>query len=127
MNIIEATRKGADANPTVAVPFGEYGTEKWAKSLGAFARGEALLFGIRPHEIVPIGNSSDYNGPTFEGQIHLTEPIGDLVILDLIANGTRLKMVLPEEQPPGDQHSALLRPGDDSFRRAVGAPGVQAS
>ena len=31
-------------------------------------------------------------------RLDLTEPIGDMVILDLVANGSRLKMVLPEEQ-----------------------------
>ncbi len=98
MNLIEATRKGAETDPTVAVSFGEYRIEHAAKPLSAFAIGEPLMFGIRPHEIVPVEKSESFAGPTFDGHVHMTEPLGDLVILDLIINGSRLKMVLPEEQ-----------------------------
>jgi multiple sugar transport system ATP-binding protein len=98
MNLIDAARAGNDVEPTVSVSFGEYTSGQWAKSLGAFSSDVPLMFGIRPHEIVPVKDKAEFQGPTFEGQVHLTEPLGDVVILDLIAGGSRLKMVLPEEQ-----------------------------
>jgi hypothetical protein len=45
-----------------------------------------------------VSKGESYKGPTFEAEIYLTEPLGDLVILDLLAGGARVKMVLPEEQ-----------------------------
>ena len=37
-------------------------------------------------------------GPRFKAAIHLTEPLGDITLLDLIAADQPIKMVLPEEQ-----------------------------
>jgi len=98
MNFVAATRRGSDSSPTVEVSFGEFDLSDWQQSLGAFAVGESLTFGVRPHDIRPVDASDNFTGPRFESQVHLTEPLGDVVILDLIANGSRLKMVLPEEQ-----------------------------
>jgi len=98
MNLISGTRKGKDSSASVEVSFGEFRGGDWQKPLNEFAAGEPLLFGIRPHDIFPVKKEMDFKGPTFESQIHLTEPLGDVVILDLIANGSVIKMVLPEEQ-----------------------------
>jgi len=106
MNLIEAERKGSDNDPVVAASFGNFSGGEWAESLASFVVGEPLVFGIRPHEIVPVKEPSEFEGPTFDAKIHLTEPLGDVVILDLIANGSRLKMVLPEER------AIAYRPGE---------------
>jgi multiple sugar transport system ATP-binding protein len=98
MNLITAKRGGTDNRPTVVTDFGEFHEAPWNSPLAEFAVGEELLFGIRPHEIVPRDGTATNTGPTIDCHVHLIEPIGDLVILDLVANGTRLKMVLPEEQ-----------------------------
>jgi multiple sugar transport system ATP-binding protein len=98
MNLIDGVRKGTDTDPTVAVGFGEFGGAKWARSLCDFPSGENLVFGIRPHEIVPLKNASDHEGPTFTSEVHLIEPLGDVVILDLLSGGEKLKMILPEDQ-----------------------------
>ena len=98
MNFIDASRKGSDDAAVVATSFGDFAGGPWQKALSNFPIGQAISFGIRPHEIVAIENSTDFQGPTFDAEIHLTEPLGDVVILDLTANGTRLKMVLPEEK-----------------------------
>ena len=37
-------------------------------------------------------------GPNFTAKVHLTEPLGDVVILDLEANGAAFKLILPEEK-----------------------------
>jgi multiple sugar transport system ATP-binding protein len=98
MNLIPAKRGGSDTKPTVVTEIGEFHEAAWKSPLADFAVGEELLFGIRPHEIRPVDDTSPDGGPIFNCRIHLTEPIGDLVILDLVANGVRVKMVLPEEQ-----------------------------
>jgi len=98
MNFLDATRTGTDAEPKVDVPFGEFARDAWRQTLGPFSVGEPLMLGIRPHDIRPVDTADASSGPSFESQIHLTEPLGDVVILDLIAHGAKLKMVLPEEQ-----------------------------
>lgn len=98
MNLLAATRKGTDTAPAVALPFGEFGGGSWQRALADFPFGESLIFGIRPHEITPVAHPADFGGPTIDAQIHLTEPLGDVVILDLDAGEARLKMVLPEEK-----------------------------
>ena len=51
-----------------------------------------MSFGIRPNDI-NITNE----GETFDAKIFLKEPLGDITILDLNVNETKLKMILPEE------------------------------
>ena len=55
-----------------------------------------MLFGIRPHDLVPGRDAAE--GPSFRARVHLTEPLGDVTILDLDAGGTLLKTVLPEDE-----------------------------
>ena len=35
-------------------------------------------------------------GPSFPAEVHLTEPLGDVTVLDLVAAGATFKMILPE-------------------------------
>jgi multiple sugar transport system ATP-binding protein len=37
-------------------------------------------------------------GPSFPATVHLTEPLGDVTVIDVEAGGTLLKMALPEEE-----------------------------
>ncbi len=97
MNLISGVRKGTDTDSMVSVSFGDFVAKAWGSSLNDFAVGEEMLLGIRPHEIIPVTPNTKITGPTFDCEVHLTEPLGDVVILDLIAAGSRLKMVLPEE------------------------------
>jgi multiple sugar transport system ATP-binding protein len=96
MNLISAVRKGSDENPVIELPFADVSGGPWEQALKAFPVGAEVLFGIRPHDLATGEN--DVEGPTFTGKVHLTEPLGDVVILDLVANGTQFKLVLPEEQ-----------------------------
>lgn len=113
INLIDAIRRGSDANPEIASPFGHYSGGGWERALKGFPVGEPLIFGIRPHEIIPVKNSTDFQGPTFTAEVHLIEPLGDIVILDLIANTSRLKMVLPEEQAVAYQVGTRMTCGFD--------------
>ncbi|MBL6931581.1 MAG: ABC transporter ATP-binding protein [Rhodospirillales bacterium] len=96
MNLISAVRQGSDENPVIELPFADVSGGPWAHALKAFPVGAEVLFGIRPHDL-STDQSADV-GPKFIGTVHLTEPLGDIVILDLVANGTQFKLVLPEEQ-----------------------------
>lgn len=98
MNLIEAERRGSVDDPTVSAPFGEFRGGSWKAALAAFPSQEMLTFGVRPHDLFTVDDRATFAGPTFEANVCLTEPLGDVVILDLIANETRLKMVLPEEK-----------------------------
>ena len=61
--------------------------------------GTQLLFGVRPHDLRPA--EGDPHRPRFAAKVNLTEPLGDVTVLDLDARGERLRMVLPEERALG--------------------------
>ena len=111
VNLIEAVRRGADDDPTIELPFASVAGGPWAEALKAFPVGSELVFGFRPHDVSPTGG--DDGGLQFSAKVHLTEPLGDVVILDLEVGGTGLKMVLPEEQAVrytvGDEVPVSLR------------------
>ncbi len=96
MNLIPATLGRKDAGPVIALPFQDVDGARWSEPLGDAAAGTELLFGIRPHDLVPV--RGDAEGPSFRARVHLTEPLGDVTILDLDAAGTLLKTVLPEDE-----------------------------
>lgn len=96
MNLIAAVRRGSDDVPVIELPFADVSGGPWAQALKAFPVGSDILFGVRPHDLSPgEGSNGD---PSFTAKIHLTEPLGDVVILDLEAKGAAFKLVLPEEQ-----------------------------
>ena len=78
----------------VRLPFGELRCRSAGSRAGR--RGAELLLGIRPHDLAPA-RAEPPRGPRFPATVHLTEPLGDVTVLDLDAGGTMLKMVLPEE------------------------------
>jgi len=96
MNFITGVRRGSDNEPKIELPFTEIEAGPWASALKDFPAGTELMFGFRPHDVVL--NQDNIEGPKFKGTVHLTEPLGDVVILDLEAGGAVFKMVLPEEQ-----------------------------
>jgi multiple sugar transport system ATP-binding protein len=93
MNLVPATSTGDGAS--IRLPFAEVAGGPWAEALRRFPVGTQLLFGVRPHDLAPaLGNS---HRPRFQARVRLTEPLGDVTILDLEAQGELLRMVLPEE------------------------------
>ncbi len=108
MNLVPATmRSNGSGAPVVALPFGEMDGSRWQNR----ADGE-VLFGIRPHDLTPASKADDA-APRFAAKVHLTEPLGDVTVLDVDAGGAMLKMALPEEEalayPPGAELSVALR------------------
>ncbi|MFO1069991.1 MAG: ABC transporter ATP-binding protein [Geminicoccaceae bacterium] len=103
INMIEATTVGDGRK--VRLPFGEIEGGPWAAALAAFPVGTRVLFGIRPSDVAPADGEA--RGPRIRSHVHLTEPLGDVTVLDLVSNGVPLKMVLPEEK------ALAYREGDD--------------
>ncbi len=113
MNLVPGTMSSnVDGRPVVALPFGEMDGSRWQNR----ADGD-VLFGIRPHDLTPA-TAADTGGDMaqkFEAKVHLTEPLGDVTVLDVDAGGAMLKIALPEEEalayPPGAELSVALRAG----------------
>ncbi|MBX6321355.1 MAG: ABC transporter ATP-binding protein [Rhodospirillaceae bacterium] len=96
MNLVPATRRAEAGGETVLhLPFGELRGGPWARALADFPDGD-LIFGFRPHDVIPAEPGTA--GPTFRARVHLTEPLGDITVLDLEAGSTVFKMVLPHER-----------------------------
>jgi ABC-type sugar transport system ATPase subunit len=94
INLIEG--KVGREQGRVSLPIGDVDGGPWSAALASFPVGTPVLFGIRPSDVVPAG--TEPRGPRLTSHVHLTEPLGDVTLLDLVANGVPLKMVLPEER-----------------------------
>ena len=105
MNLIPGRSGRADGGgraTSLATPLGDFRLER-----GVPPDSDVTL-GIRPHDIRPPGAtaaggpdaSSDEgpdDGPRLAGRVHLTEPLGDVTILDVDVGGRVVKSVLSEE------------------------------
>jgi multiple sugar transport system ATP-binding protein len=108
MNLVPAASAGGGG--ALRLPFAEVAGGPWAPALREFPAGTDLLFGFRPHDVRPSRGgeaSSSAYGPRFTARVHLTEPLGDVTVLDMEARGAAFRMVLPEERAIG------YRPGDE--------------
>lgn len=102
MNLIPGVRRGANGAASLELPFLRIEQTDWTEKLALIEPGTKLLFGIRPHDLHLVG--ADSSGLRFAAEIEITEPQGDITILDLKANGTTLRLVVPEAE--GAQYSA---------------------
>ncbi len=103
MNLVPGRVRARGAGLVVELPFGEIDAGRWRDTL---ASGAEVLFGIRPHDLYPARAAA--TGPCFPAAVHLTEPLGDVTVIDLDAHGTVLKMALPEEDALAFRHGADL-------------------
>ena len=97
MNLVPATSAGDGGR--VRLPFAEVGGGPWSDALRRFPVGTPALFGFRPHHVTPADTTP--RGPRFRATVHLTEPLGDVTVLDLVVGDTPFRMVLPEERALG--------------------------
>ncbi len=93
MNLVPGRVRARRGGLVVELPFGEIEAGRWQHNL---ASGADVLFGIRPHDLYPA--RAEPKGPRFSAAVHLTEPLGDVTVIDLQAGATVLKMALPEEE-----------------------------
>ena len=77
-----------------------------------------VAIGLRPHDLT-LANGTNDASTKFPAKIHLTEPLGDVTVLDVQAQGANLKMVLREEVAAkftvGDQIEVAFDPVDLHF------------
>jgi multiple sugar transport system ATP-binding protein len=120
MNLLPGTVRTRAAGSVIELPFGEVDAARWR---AAVTPGAQVMFGIRPHDLTPAGALQ--NASCFAATVHLTEPLGDVTVLDIEAGGAVLKMALPEEQalayPPGHELAVELSLADAHlFNRETG-------
>jgi multiple sugar transport system ATP-binding protein len=60
------------------------------------ASGRPITIGLRPHDIALAGGGAT-RAARFKAKIHLTEPLGDVTVIDVAAKDASMKMVLREE------------------------------
>ena len=94
INFINAKLTQVNNENVIELPFGKVNLKDGLKSSNDFLNND-LSFGIRPHDI-NISNGND--NQSFEANIFLKEPLGDVTILDISINNIKLKMILPEEE-----------------------------
>lgn len=114
INLIQGKVQHSGAGQSLQLPFGELRLNDRVLS-NTLSSGYSVTLGIRPQDLhiqdsTQQALSADLS---VNGRIHLTEPLGDVTVLDVDVKGSLLKMVLPEER------AASLVPGQDiglSFR-----------
>ena len=82
MNLLPGTVRARAAGSVIELPFGEVDATRWRD---AVTPGAQVMFGIRPHDLAPAGALQ--NGACFAATVHLTEPLGDVTVLDIEAGG----------------------------------------
>ena len=110
INMIEATLTDVGSARTLHLPFADIDAAQWKASLAAFQSGAKFMVGVRPQGIAPIADAGAVaSGTRFSARVFLTEPLGDLTILDIVAGANhRLKMVLPQERAYGIAKDAAI-------------------
>jgi multiple sugar transport system ATP-binding protein len=103
MNLVPGTARAHAGGMVVELPFGEIDAGRWRQGL---ASGAEVLFGVRPHDVSPA--RAEPRGPRFPATVHLTEPLGDVTVIDVVAGGAVLKMALPEEEALAYAHGTGL-------------------
>jgi multiple sugar transport system ATP-binding protein len=110
INLVAATLKEAGGRRTIALPFVDIDAAPWNASLSDFPVGSKLTVGMRPQAIAPMAKSEENGaGPHFPARVFLTEPLGDVTILNILAGAdNRLKMILPQERAFGIASDAAI-------------------
>lgn len=99
INLVRGKISQTGAAQKLELPFGELELGKLNLKSGLSA-GDAITLGVRPQDLHVTGESDESFSPDLNvsGRIHLTEPLGDVTILDIDVGGNLLKMVLPEDK-----------------------------
>jgi multiple sugar transport system ATP-binding protein len=110
INMIAATLKDAGGRRTLELPFVDIDAGPWTTSLSGFPSGAKFRVGVRPQAIAPLADQTKTgSGPRFPARVFLTEPLGDVTILNIVASADqRLKMVLPQERAHGIAENAAI-------------------
>ena len=97
INLVKArSSRAGTAGPTIRLPFMELDGRRWRAQLQALAAGTELLVGIRPHDLALVDEGGAGGADGVAATVEITEPQGDITILDLKAAGVPLRMVVAE-------------------------------
>ncbi len=100
INLVPGTLRDTPGGRALDLPFAAIDAAPWAGALDGFAAGARFLVGLRPQALRP--RHGEAVRPRFAAQVYLTEPLGDVTIIDLLTGGDlRLRMVLPQERAFG--------------------------
>jgi multiple sugar transport system ATP-binding protein len=99
MNLVPATLAEGGDGRVVRLPFLEFPARAANGTLADCPVGTELLVGIRPHDLRP--QQDPPQGPSFAARVRLTEPLGDITVIDVAAGDAVLQMVLSEEAALG--------------------------
>ena len=102
MNLIPGTVRRNGDGPSLELPFLQVPEADLRNSLAPFEAGTELLFGLHPQDLKLATNGE--TEASFDAEIAITEPQGDITILDLKAASEVLQMVVPEAE--GALHGA---------------------
>ena len=95
INLIDGKVSANGSARTLELPFAEvaltamHGTE--------LSTGDAVTLGIRPQDVHLNNGLKSAEAVSLLGQVHLTEPLGDVTVLDIDVRGNLIKLVLTEE------------------------------
>lgn len=98
----KVTRNGSGTR--LSVPFTDLDLAEAAIQT-ELSNGDDITLGIRPQDLY-IANGTDTH-TAIAGKVRLTEPLGDITVLDIDVQGGLLKLVLPEDK------AATYRLGQD--------------
>ncbi len=99
INLIKGRINKSGTRQKLELPFGELDLDDMSLQTDLVS-GHPMTLGIRPHDIHVSSSNHEAHSANLNitGRIHLTEPLGDVTILDIDVNGNLLKMVLPEDK-----------------------------
>ena len=108
INLIKGEINQSGAQRIVQLPFGKLDLGS-ATAYSDLSSGDAVTLGIRPHDLHVSADARTLASESLDmtGRIHLTEPLGDVTIIDIDINGDLLKIVLPEDK------ATAYSPGED--------------
>ena len=110
INLVAATLKDAAGRRTLETPFVDIDAAPWTACLADFPAGARFTVGVRPQAIAPVsGQGPAPSGPRFPARVFLTEPLGDVTVLNVVAGANnRLRMILPQERAYGIASDASI-------------------
>ena len=111
INFVPGRVRQGDGGGRLELPFGEVGLGDGHDRLRG---GDLVTVGVRPHDILLVtGGAAAHR---FRAAVRLTEPLGDITVIDLDLHGQGLKMVLPEDRAqalqPGQEVEIAIRAED---------------
>jgi len=99
INLIRGSVNHSAGRSSLNMPIGDVDLSN-ARLTTTLGNGDAVTLGLRPQDLhvtadPPPSFNSDFD---VSGKVRLTEPLGDVTILDIDVKGNLLKLVLPEEK-----------------------------